>query len=55
MDCLRIIKVFLLFAAAALVGCKGDIVPENLRIPELPVVSAVAEGRVVTLTATRAW
>ena len=52
MDCLRIIKVFLLFAAAALVGCKGDIVPENLRIPELPVVSAVAEGRVVTLTAT---
>ena len=30
----------------------GNIVPEDLRIPELPVASAVAEGRVVTLSAT---
>ena len=45
-------KVLLLFAAAALVGCMGNLVPEDLRIPELPSVSAVAEGRVVTLSAT---
>ena len=51
MDCLRMFKVLLL-AAAALVGCVENVVPENLRIPELPVVSAVAEGRVVTLSAT---
>ena len=52
MDCLRKFKVLLLFAAAALVGCMGNLVPEDLRIPELPAVSAVAEGRVVTLSAT---
>jgi len=52
MDCLRMYKVLLLFAAAALVGCMGNLVPEDLRIPELPAVSAVAEGRVVTLSAT---
>ena len=52
MDCLRKFKVLLLFIVAALVGCVGNIVPEELRIPDLPAVSAVAEGRVVTLSAT---
>ena len=52
MSLLRVMNMFLLVVAVVLTGCEDGVVPENLRIPELPVVSAVAEGRVVTLTAT---
>ena len=52
MSLLRVMNMLLLVVAVVLTGCEDGVVPENLRIPELPVVSAVAEGRVVTLTAT---
>lgn len=51
MNLLRVAKMCLLAVAVALTGCEKGIVPEELRVPSLPSVSAVADGRAVTLTA----
>lgn len=51
MNLLRVIKMCLLAVAVALTGCEKGIVPEELRAPSLPSVSAVADRCAVTLTA----
>ena len=52
MSLLRVIKMCLLVVAVILTGCEDCFVPEELRTPSLPSVSAAVDGRVVTLTAT---
>lgn len=50
MTVLRVIRVLLLFMAVVFASCEEELVPDALRVPALPSVSAVAEGSSVVLT-----
>lgn len=50
MTVLRVIRVLLLFMAVVFASCEEELVPDALRAPALPSVSAVAEGSSVVLT-----
>ena len=52
MSLLRVMNIFLLVVAVVLTGCEDGVVPEELRAPSLPSVSAVVDGGAVTLAAT---
>ena len=50
MTVLRVIRVLLLFMAVVFASCEEELVPDALRAPAFPSVSAVAEGSSVVLT-----